>query len=215
MAAESVEVIPGAAAERFRPTPVDQALLGELGITVPYVLYVGGLAESDPRKRVEDLIDGLASWAGSGRRSEMLVLTGRLGDAADPLRERARATGAPIVFTGFVPDERLPALYSGARCLVTASRYEGFDLPALEALACGTPVAAYRVGAHEEVAGPGALLVEEGQTEDLMVAVQRLCDDGGLRERLAAAGIEHAAGFSWRRSAELTWAAYERVAGVR
>lgn len=214
VAPESVEVVPGAAGERFLPTPRDEGLLAELHITTPYVLYVGGLAESDPRKRVGALIDAFASWAGSGSRAETLVLTGRIGDAARPLRERARAIGARIVFTGFVPDERLPALYSGARCLVTASRYEGFDLPALEALACGTPVAAYRVGAHEEVAGPGALLVPDGQGEDLMVAVQRLCDDQALRERLAAAGMAHAAGFSWRRSAELTWSAYERVAGM-
>ena len=70
------------------------------------------------------------------------------------------------------------------------------------------------MGAHEEVAGPGALLVDDGDTAALMQAVQALCDDSELRARLSAAGQAHAAGFSWRRSAELTWAAYEWVAGA-
>jgi glycosyltransferase involved in cell wall biosynthesis len=207
-----VEVVPGAAGERFRPTQADPGLLHGLGITGPYVLYVGGLAEHDPRKRVAELIEAFAAWSTSERRRETLVLTGRLGPAARRLRDQARRTRASIVFTGFVPDDALPALYSDAGCLVSASRYEGFDLPALEALACGTPVAAHRVGAHEEVAGPGALLVDDGDTAALMQAVQTLCDDPELRARLGAAGQAHAAGFSWRRSAELTWAAYERVA---
>lgn len=209
---ESVIVVPGAADQRFRPTPPDAGLLAELGVSSPYVLYVGGLAERDPRKGVEELIDAFAGWAATGGRPETLVLAGRLGAATGPLRDRARRTGGRIVFTGFVPDDKLPALYSGANCLVTCSRYEGFGLPELEAVACGTPVAAYRVGAHEEVVGPGALLVEEGNTEALMLAVQVLCDHHDTRVRLADAGKAHAARFSWRHSAELTWEAYERVA---
>jgi glycosyltransferase involved in cell wall biosynthesis len=209
---ESVVVIPGAAHPRFRPTRRNPDLLARLGVTTPYVLYVGGLSERDPRKGVEELIDAFAGWAAAQERPETLVLTGRLGTAAGPLRDRARRTGARIVFTGFVPDGELPTLYSGANCLVTCSRYEGFGLPALEALACGTPVAAYRVGAHEEVVGPGALLVDEGKTDALLLAVQVLSDHHDTRARLADAGQTHAARFSWRRSAELTWDAYERVA---
>jgi glycosyltransferase involved in cell wall biosynthesis len=211
---ESVVVVPGAADPRFRPTPPSAELLGRLGFPLSYILYVGGLAEQDPRKGVGELIDAFAAWSAAEGRLETLVLTGRLGEAAGALRDRVRRTGARVVFTGFVPDEELPALYTGASCLVTCSRYEGFGLPALEALACGTPVAAYRVGAHEEVAGPGALLVDEGKSEALMLAVQVLADHAEVRAQLAAAGRTHAARFSWRRSAELTWQAYERVAGV-
>jgi glycosyltransferase involved in cell wall biosynthesis len=209
---ESVVVVPGAADPRFRPIRRNPDLLAGLGVTQPYVLYVGGLAERDPRKGVDELIDAFAGWSAAQERPETLVLAGRLGGAAGPLRDRARRTGGRIVFTGFVPDDKLPALYSGASCLVTCSRYEGFGLPALEALACGTPVAAYRVGAHEEVAGPGALLVDEGKSDALLLAVQVLSDHHDLRARLADAGQAHAARFSWRRSAELTWEAYERVA---
>lgn len=209
---ESVVVVPGAAHPRFRPVPTDPDQLAGLGVTQPYVLYVGGLAEPDPRKGVDELIDAFAGWAAAEERPETLVLAGRLGAAAGPLRDRALRSAARIVFTGFVPDEKLPALYSGAACLLTCSHYEGFGLPALEALACGTPVAAYRVGAHEEVVGPGALLVDEGKTDALMLAVQVLSDHHDTRVRLAEAGQAHAARFSWQRSAELTWEAYERVA---
>jgi glycosyltransferase involved in cell wall biosynthesis len=212
--AERVEVVPGAAGVRFRPSPPDPELLHGLGVTGPYVLYVGGLAEHDPRKRVPELIEAFGSWSIAAGRRETLVLTGRLGATAGRLPDQPERTGSRVVFTGFVPDDALPSLYGGAACLVTASRYEGFDLPALEALACGTPVAAYRVGAHEEVAGPGALLVDDGDATALMRAVQALCDDSELRARLGAAGQAHAASFSWHRSAELTWAAYERVAGL-
>jgi glycosyltransferase involved in cell wall biosynthesis len=91
------------------------------------------------------------------------------------------------------------------------SSYEGFGLPALEALACGTPVAAYDTGALTEVAGPGALLVPDGAMAELLGAVERLCDDTELHDRLAAAGRDHARTFSWRRAAEGTWESYARA----
>ena len=94
------------------------------------------------------------------------------------------------------------------------SSYEGFGLPALEALACGTPVAGYDAGALAEVAGPGALLVAEGAMSELLEAIGRLCEDDELRGRLAAAGRDHARTFSWRRAAEGTWDAYERARGT-
>jgi glycosyltransferase involved in cell wall biosynthesis len=111
---------------------------------------------------------------------------------------------------GAVPDEDLPALYSGATCFVSASRYEGFGLTALESLACGTPVAAMAAGALPETVGPGGLLAET--PAELIEAAGRICDEPELRERLAAEGRRHAAGYSWRRTAEMTWDVYESVA---
>ena len=151
------------------------------------------------------MIEAFASWQMAEGRAETLVVAGR--GAARP------AGGARVVFTGPIPDADLPALYSGAACFVTASRYEGFGLTALEAIACGTPVAAYDAGAVPETAGPGALLAPAG-------------DGGGAdarrrahlrRARARARGSRtpvcgHAATFSWRRAAEQTWDVYERVA---
>jgi len=206
-----VDVVPEAANERFRPTAAGGVPV-HYGIESPYVLYVGGLENDDPRKNVAGLIDAFARWSRERERPETLVLSGRLAPAADGLVARARATGARIHFTDFVAEADLPALYSGAVCLASATRYEGFGLPALEALACGTPVAAFDVGALGEVAGPGAMLVPGGDLAALMRAVEALCSDPKRRAALAAAGREHAAGFSWRRSAELTWDVYERAA---
>jgi glycosyltransferase involved in cell wall biosynthesis len=208
--AERVDVVSEGVDARFSPEAA--ALDARRPTPGPYVLCVGGLADDDPRKDLGGLIDAFGAWARAGDRPETLVLAGRLGDAAPTLRRRAEAAGAPIVFTDFVDEHDLPGLYRGARCLVSATRYEGFGLPMLEAIACGTPVAAYAVGALPEVCGPGADLGSAGDGSALMAAVQRLCDDAEHRARLVAAGVEHARAFTWRRTAELTWNAYERAA---
>ena len=208
---ERVLCVPEAADERFQPAD-PRAAREQFGLTGPYILFVGGLATRDPRKNVEALIDAYASWRPAEGRSETLVLAGQLGPAGEELRERSNRAGAPVVFTGFVPDEVLPSLLSGASCFVTATRYEGFGLPALEAVSCGTPVAAFDVGAVPEVAGPGCLTVPDGDTAALMRAVARVCDEPELRQTLAVQGRRHARRYSWRRTAELTWDAYQRVA---
>jgi glycosyltransferase involved in cell wall biosynthesis len=205
--AQRVDVVPEGVDARFAPGPAPD----RLGIEQPYILFVGGLAGHDPRKDVAGLIDAFAAWAREGGRPERLVFAGRLGPAAARLRERAERSGAPIVFTDFVDERDLPGLYRGASCLVSATRYEGFGLPMLEAIACGTPVAAYDIAALPEVCGPGADLVAPGDAVALMRAVQRLCDDTDHRAALSAAGVEHARAFTWRRTAEETWAVYERA----
>jgi glycosyltransferase involved in cell wall biosynthesis len=221
--AERVSVVPEGVDPRFRPGESGDAGFasgegadmsggrgaGGIAIERPYALFVGGLADDDPRKDVAGLNDAFAAWAREGGRPERLVLAGRLGPAAAHLRDRAARSGAPIVFTDFVDERDLPGLYRGATCLVSATRYEGFGLPMLEAIACGTPVAAYDVAALPEVCGPGAKLVVPGDAVALMRAVERLCDDTEHRRALAAAGAEHARGFSWRRTAEETWVVYE------
>ena len=208
---ERVLCVPEAADERFRPADPRPAR-ERFALEGPYVLFVGGLATRDPRKNVEGLIDAYADWRRAEGRPELLVLSGQLGPAAEQLRERADRTGAPVVFTGFVDDAQLPSLISGASCFVTATRYEGFGLPALEAVSCGTPVVAFDAGAVPEVAGPGCLAVTDGDTAALMRAVSRVCDEPELRQALSERGRRHAGRYSWRRTAELTWDAYERVA---
>lgn len=211
---ERVLHVPLAADVRFAPTDPAPARR-RFGLDCPFLLYVGGLATADPRKNLEGLVDAYARWRREQDRDEVLVLTGRVGDAARALEARAGRAGVPVRLTGFVPDKELPSLMSAATSLVSASRYEGFGLPSLEAISCGTPVVTYAAGAAPEVVGPGGLLVPDGDGPALMRAVGEVCDSPELRARLAAAGLEHARRYSWRRTAELTWEAYERVATGR
>lgn len=207
-----VTVIPEAAAPHFEPADAGE-VRRRLGLEGPYLLYVGGLVHHDPRKDLGGLIEAFAGWQRADGRAETLVLAGARGPAARELEVHADGLGARVLFTGFVPERELPALISGAECMVTASRYEGFGLPALEAIACGTPVAAYDAGAIPETAGPGALLAPPGDGMALMRAAGRICDEPQLAAKLSAGGRRHAAGYSWRRTAERTWHVYEEVAG--
>jgi glycosyltransferase involved in cell wall biosynthesis len=133
-----------------------------------------------------------------------LVLVGPAKDRglADELRRR----GARL--QGYVEPERLADLYRGAACLVQASRFEGFGLPVLEAMACGTPVVAVREPALEEVAGDASVFVDEGA---LAEGIRRAIAE---RERLSAAGLEHVGAFSWRATAERTLAVYGEILGT-
>jgi glycosyltransferase involved in cell wall biosynthesis len=129
------------------------------------------------------------------------------GPEKDPtLAAELRERGARV--DGYVDTERLADLYRGAACLVQASHYEGFGLPVVEAMACGTPVVAVREPALEEVAGDAAVLVGE---PELAEGIRRALAERG---RLVAAGLERARAFSWRTTAERTLAVYREILGA-
>ena len=133
-----------------------------------------------------------------------LVVAGPEKDAE--LAAELRRRGARV--EGYVETERLAELYRGAACLVQASRFEGFGLPVLEAMASGTPVVAVRERALEEVAGDAAVFVDgDGLADGIRRALAE-------RERLAAAGLERARAFSWRTTAERTLAVYREILGA-
>ena len=113
-----------------------------------------------------------------------------------------------VEFKGHVPQEELAALYRGAACLVFPSRYEGFGLPALEAMASGTPVVATRAGALPEVTGDAAILVDDRSPAALAGGIERALAD---RERLVAAGLARAAGFTWAETARRTLEVYRSL----
>ena len=109
--------------------------------------------------------------------------------------------------------EALLALYRSAAALVYPSRYEGFGLPLLEAMACGVPVIASRASCIPEVTGDAAVLLDPDDAEAGAAAIARVLGDRSVAPRLRAAGSERAAGFSWRRTAEQTAAVYDRLLG--
>ncbi len=157
-----------------------------------YVLAVGAIQR---RK------NQLAALEAASAVGLPLVVAGPEKEPA--LARELRARGARL--EGHVETERLAELYRGAACLVQASRYEGFGLPLLEAMACGTPVVAVPEPALEEVAGDAAVFVEEAGLAD---GIRRALDE---RERLVAAGLERASRFSWRTTAERTLAVYRDI----
>jgi glycosyltransferase involved in cell wall biosynthesis len=117
-----------------------------------------------------------------------------------------------VRFTGFVPDTDLRHLYSAADTLVLPSFYEGFGLPALEAMACGTPVIASNAGALPEVVGDAGLLFDPRSADALTHALSRVLADVALRGDLAARGRARAAQFTWGASARAALAAFEEIA---
>jgi glycosyltransferase involved in cell wall biosynthesis len=118
---------------------------------------------------------------------------------------------ASVRLLGYVEDAQLPALYSGARVFVFPSLYEGFGIPVVEAMACGTPVVSSTTTCLPEVCGDAALLVDPQQTEAIAVAMQRLVDDESLRQTLTARGLERAGRYTWESATELTWQALQRA----
>jgi glycosyltransferase involved in cell wall biosynthesis len=180
-----------------------------LGSSDPYVLYVGG---GDRRKRLDVLVRGYARSGCS--REVQLVVTGALSPPCRRRLERdAHAAGvrSRVLFTGFVADELIPALYRSCVAAVFPSVYEGFGLPVLEAMACGAATAACSETSVPEVAGEAVLSVRADDEDAWADAVRRLVGDAALRRELSRRGAARARMFSWRRCALETLACYRRA----
>ncbi len=165
----------------------------------PYALFVGALQD---RKRPELALLALRAVDSNLR----LVFAGPDRGLESDLRDEARLLGLDdrVEFAGHVPPDELAALYRGAACLVFPSRYEGFGLPVLEAMASGTPVVATRSSSIPEVAGDAAILVN-GDVDELASGIERALAE---RDRLVSAGLARAARFSWAETARRTAAVY-------
>lgn len=182
-------------------------------LTDPFVLAVGTV---EPRKNLGRLIEAFAEARRRGRR-ESLVLVGPLGWRYRGLLSRVDALqlGSAVRFLGYVPDEDLPVLYNLARAVAFPSLYEGFGLPILEAMACGTPVLTSDRSAMAELGTGAALLVDPTRTEAIADGLIRLLGDAHLRGELREAGLRRAAELSWRAVAERTARVYDAVAASR
>ncbi|MGQ9566735.1 MAG: glycosyltransferase family 4 protein [Anaerolineae bacterium] len=179
-----------------------RAVLARYGVRRPYFLSVGTLK---PRKNLLRLVRAYARFVaeeGDGARP-LLVLAGKPGWQHELLVQEVERLGLTreILFLGYVEDADLPALYTGALAFVFPSLYEGFGLPLVEAMACGTPVVTSRTSACGEVAGDAALLVDPLTVGEIAWALARVARDADLRAALAARGRERARAFSWERAA--------------
>ncbi len=175
----------------------------------PYLLMVGTL---EPRKNHAAALTLLARLKAEEFPHRLIIVGGK-GWLFEPIKRQVDDLGLTddVVFAGFVGDDELPALYTGADCVVMPSLYEGFGFPVLEAMACGVPVVCSNVSSLPEVAGDAAFLVAPTDGDALHAAVRRVLTEPDLARSLAANGQRQAANFRWERCAAETAALYQEV----
>lgn len=210
--AERITVLYSGVNERFRPVSdatVLDAVCARYGLPRPFVLAVGTV---QPRKNYEMLVRAFRPVADHHPHS--LVIVGGKGwlDEGLPVEIERQGLRERVRLAGFVDDADLPALYSAADLLAFPSLYEGFGLPLLEAMACGTPVLSSDASSLPEVAGGGSALLlsphDESAWSSAMIA---LLDDSAARQRLSAAGFKRSAQFSWAAAARQLASMYRKM----
>jgi glycosyltransferase involved in cell wall biosynthesis len=192
-------VVPEGINPIYRRLPASERSLEsvrQLGIEPPYVLSVCSL---EPRKNLDALVRAFAAVADDHGRQHSLVLVGRAGWKSSRLDALACELGVRdrVLLPGYVSDELLVQIYNHADLFVYPSKYEGFGLPLLEAMACGVPVVTSNGSALAEVAGGAALLVDPHSDADIAAGLDRGLRDDRMRAELRAAGFERARHFSW------------------
>lgn len=212
---ERVVTIPNGVDEAFHPADAAEVVEFRRNRRLPerFILYLGTL---EPRKNLETLIDAYAALRARQQAIPKLVIAGGKGWFFDTIFARVAKLGLAdeVLFPGYIPGAELPWWYRAAELFAYPSRFEGFGLPVLEAMACGTPVITTTSSSLPEVAGDAALLVEPDDTEALTDAIKRLLTDSQLRETLRAAGLRQAARFSWARTATQTAQVYRDLLGA-
>jgi glycosyltransferase involved in cell wall biosynthesis len=212
--AEKVTVIPGAANKHYRRMNAEeiQPALERAKIDFPYILYVGSI---EPRKNLPRLMVAYALLRQWSTNWQLVIVGARNFWKSTPVAAVVDRLGLEncVHFTGYIAEQDLPAIYNGADLFVFPSLYEGFGLPVLEAMACGTPVVTSNKSSLPEVAGDAAILIDPYDVDALANAMHRILSDPDLAEEMAAKGMIRAREFSWERTARETIAVYEQVLG--
>lgn len=214
---ERIEVIPLAADPRYQALEVEKCrrfVREQHGFDDNFILYVGTL---QPRKNVDTLVRAYAMFRRHTGMQHKLVIVGKPKYRFGPVFEAIEQSGFSddVIFTGFVADEHLPDYYNAASLFVFPSRYEGFGLPVLEAMACGTPVITTNVSSLPDVAGDAAILVDPNDVDGFAESMARVLGDAALAGNMRRDGLARAATFSWERTARETLAVYEKVLAAR
>jgi glycosyltransferase involved in cell wall biosynthesis len=214
---EKITVIGLAAPRHFAPVQNEekvQRVRQTYGILGEYILHVGAI---QPRKNLERLLKAYAQLRQRTPDAPKLVLAGKRAWLYDETLRAIKELGLhdSVVQTGYVPETDLPALYSGALFFVYPSYFEGFGLPPLEAMKCGTPVIVGNLTSLPEVVSDAGLLIDPFDSEALASAMERLLNDSDLRAKLRVKGLERAKHFDWQETARQTLAVYERAINYR
>ena len=213
---EKVEVIYCGIDEAFRPLAEDQvyAFRSKRGLPERFILFVGTI---EPRKNVGRLIAAYARLRSGQQETDIggtkLVIGGAKGWFYEDVFARVGELGLEheVMFPGYIPVSQLPLWYNAAELFVYPSLYEGFGLPLLEAMACGTPVVAANTSALPEVVGEAGLTVDPLDVEALAEAMRRALGNEALRQEMTERGLQRARGFSWTKTALETVQVYRRA----
>ncbi len=215
IAPHRITVTPEAAAPNLMPVTNETELRRireSYGIREPYIL---SLCSIQPRKNLVRLIEAYSSLRGVRPEVKLpqLVLAGKRGwlDSETFRAAERNNLGNDLLFTGYVPEQDLAGLYSGASCFVYPSYFEGFGLPVVEAMQCGVPVIAGNRTSLPEIVGEAGLLFDPFDTQALVTALKHVLDDDEYRASLRAKGLAKAKQFNWQTTAQLTLGVYERV----
>ena len=219
----SLRIISEAARPVFKVLPANNGFVSTLadfglGLDERFLLYVGGIS---PHKNLNTLIDAFKLIIDlEPNNSLKLVLVGDYKD--DPFfsaypRLKVQVTDLglrdKVIFTGFIPDEDLAYLYNAASLLVFPSLEEGFGLPAIEAMACGTPVAASNTGSLPEVLGPVGRFFDPTKSDEMAGMIREVLSDESMRLQMKADGLERSQKFLWKQAAEDTLSIFNELAG--
>jgi glycosyltransferase involved in cell wall biosynthesis len=205
-----IHVVPHGVSPRLLPMTAEQVADARARLHLPerFILFVGTV---EPRKNLETLLE---AWVMMRDRPD-LVVVGSWGWLYEAVRERMTRLGPKLHHLDSVDPAELPAIYSAAKVLAHPAWYEGFGLPPLEAMACGTPVVVADRASLPEVVGDAALVVPADQPEEWRKALERVVGDTETAAELRRRGILRAAQFTWTRAARQTWAAIDEAISKR
>jgi glycosyltransferase involved in cell wall biosynthesis len=210
-----VDVVYCGVDQAFRPLPAAEVDCFREQRALPnrFILFLGTL---EPRKNVQKLIRAYSQWRNSEPGIPKLVVAGAKGWYYERIFAEVERLGlaGQVIFPGYVAQEELPLWYNAADLFVYPSQFEGFGLPVLEAMACGTPAVTTNVASLPEVGGDAAWLVSPDNEAELVEAVRRVLKDAALRQEMKARGLAHAANFTWERTARQTLDTYDRALGL-
>ena len=213
---EKIVVVPcGVDFSKFRPDlgagDIADAK-SKYGITGEYLHYLGTL---EPRKNIERLIEAYALLKERLGTVPRLVIAGKKGWLYDSIFQKVNflKLDNDVIFTGYVDENDVPGLMKGATAFIFPSLYEGFGLPPLEAMACGTPVIVSNAASLPEVVGDAALLVDPFSVVSISNAMERLLVNRELRAELSDKGLKQASKYTWERSADIIIKVCEQLAG--
>ena len=213
---ERIRVIPNGVSPDFHPAeePGDRAALHAFraahGLSQRFLLAVGNM---NPNKNLGNLLRAARIVLDRTRAVDQLVLCGNQGWRDGPLRREADRLGDRLRLVS-LPRGEMPLLYAAGTALVFASLYEGFGLPVLEAMACGTPVVSSRAAALPETAGDAALYFDPEDPEAIAAQILVLVEDDAVKSRLVARGLARVAGFTWTRAVRDTLDEYSEALAV-